>query len=162
MITPFTAHITEATMPIRKYQKSDFSEILKIYALTKLEELRFESRDFKLVPLDRDTIRLQKFEECEVFVYEEAAILGYCAMHHHEIRALFVLPAFQGRGIGKSMLGFLLSRILGTASLSLAASNTPAKKIYESFGFTVSSEFMAEYDGKPVLAIEMQREQSKE
>ncbi|RYY75377.1 MAG: N-acetyltransferase [Gammaproteobacteria bacterium] len=146
-------------MTIRKYRSTDFSEILKIYSLTKLEELRFETEQFSFLPLDVDEKRFKAFTECEVFVYEEVKILGYCAFFGNEIRALFVLPQSQGKGIGKNMLKFMLENISGTPLLNLAASNTPAKKLYESFGFGVTAEFIAEYNGKAVLALEMRQEQ---
>ena len=142
-------------MTIRKYKSTDFSAILKIYSQTKLEELRFEPEEFNFLQLNLDEKRFKAFKECEIFVYEESEILGCCAFFGSEIRALFVLPQFQGSGIGKSMLKFMLANIQGTSSLSLAASNLPAKKLYESFGFDVTSEFITEYNGKPVLAIEM-------
>lgn len=147
-------------MTIRKYKNTDFSEILTIYSLTKLEELRFEAEQFNFLPLDVDEKRFKAFQESEVFVYEEPEIIGYCAFLDNEIRALFVLPKFQGRGVGKNMLSFMLAKIQGAPSLKLVASNLPAKKLYESFGFGVTSEFMADYNGKPVLAIEMRQDQS--
>ena len=147
-------------MTIRKYRNTDFSEILKVYSLTKLEELRFETEEFSFLPLDLDEKRFKAFAECEVFVYEEARIVGYCAFFGNEIRALFVLPQYQRKGIGKNMLTFMLANISGTPLLNLVASNTPAKKLYESFGFCVTSDFIAEYNGKTVLAIEMRKEQN--
>ncbi len=147
-------------MTIRKYKSTDFSEILKVYSLTKLEELRFETEEFRFLPLDLDEKRFKAFAECEVFVYEEAKIIGYCAFCGNEIRALFVLPQYQKKGIGKNMLKFMLENISGTPLLNLVASNTPAKKLYESFGFDVKSEFVAEYNGKTVLAIEMRKEKN--
>ena len=83
--------------------------------------------------------------------------MNHCAFFNNEIRALFVLQRSQGSGIGKSMLKFMLTNIQGTSSLSLVASNIPAKKLYESFGFVITSEFITEYNGKPVLAIEMHK-----
>jgi putative acetyltransferase len=147
-------------MTIRKYRSTDFSEILKIYSLTKLEELRFEAEEFHFLSLELDEKRFKAFKECEVFVYEKSEIFGYCAFLGNEIRALFVLPQFQGKGIGKSMLKFMLEKIAGKASLNLVASNAPAKRLYESFGFGVTSEFVAEYNGKTVLAIQMCQEQN--
>ncbi|MES2824909.1 MAG: GNAT family N-acetyltransferase [Pseudomonadota bacterium] len=144
-------------MTIRKYKNADLAEILNIYSLTKLEELRFESEKFNFLPLDLDEKRFKAFQECEVFVYGEREVLGYCAFFGNEIRALFVLPQFQGKGVGKSMLKFMLTNIQGEASLNLVASNIPAKKLYESFGFGVTAEFIADYNGKSVLAIEMRQ-----
>ena len=48
-------------MQIRPFHSSDFSAILEIYALSKLDELRFEDQPFTLVPLDQDPPRLARF-----------------------------------------------------------------------------------------------------
>lgn len=134
--------------------------MLRIYSLTKLEELRFETKEFDFLPLNLDGKRFKAFNESEVFVYEETKILGYCVFLGNEIRSLFVLPQFQRKGVGKNMLKFMLENIQDTPSLCLVASNLPAKKLYESFGFNKSAEFVTEYNGKPVLAIKMCRGQN--
>ena len=54
----------------------------------------------------------------------------------------------------------MLANISGKPLLNLVASNAPAKKLYESFGFCVTSEFIAEYNGKDVIAIEMCQEKN--
>lgn len=66
-------------------------------------------------------------------------------------------PSARGKGIGKQILEFLLSQINGTASLFVAKTNEPAKELYKAYGFEVSAEFLTDYNGEPVYANEMIR-----
>lgn len=149
-------------MNIRTFQDSDVDAITEIYSLSKLDELRYEDDGFELLPLEKDEKRLRELMESRIFVYDEGIILGYGAVFENEIRALFVHPLSRGRGIGKSLLEYLISQAgsqTGTsATLYVAKNNAPAKAMYQKYGFTVTKEFEAFYNGKPVLANEMVRE----
>jgi len=144
-------------MKIRTFSEKDYPRVLEIYANSKLDELRFESKTFVLLPLEDDEKRLTALKESDIFVYDDGFVLGYGALFASEIRALFVCPAARGKGVGKTILEFLLTKISGQANLSLAKTNTPAKKLYENYGFEEKNEFQTEYNGEPVLALEMVR-----
>ncbi|WP_444924923.1 GNAT family N-acetyltransferase [Microbulbifer sp. DLAB2-AF] len=140
---------------IRTFIATDFPRILEIYTLSKLDELRFEAVEFEFLPLEKDAKRLSALRESDIYVYEDETILGYGAMFQQEIRALFVCPSARGEGVGKLMLEFLLAKVSGQAKLFVAKSNWPAIKFYQKFGFETTKEFIAEYNGTPVQAIEM-------
>lgn len=145
-------------MNIRTFQDSDVDAISEIYSLSKLDELRYEDDRFELLPLEKDEKRLQELMESRIFVYDDGVILGYGAVFENDIRALFVHPQSRGRGIGKSLLEYLISQAGNSATLYVAKSNAPAKAMYQKYGFTVTNEFEAFYNGKPVMANEMVRE----
>lgn len=144
-------------MTIRPYRNTDFPDILDIYAASKLDELIYEEQRFKLLPLDQDARRLEGFKNSQVFVYEQDGLKAYAALDQSEITALFVHPRGRCAGIGKSLLQFMLERIDGAAVLYVAKSNHPAKRLYERHGFTLTSEFLTEYNGTPVIANKMVR-----
>lgn len=144
-------------MHIREYNEKDFPSVLQIYAKSKLDELRFEQRAFKLLPLENDEKRLSALKESKIYVFDNGEILGYGAIFESEIRALFVCPSARGKGIGKQIFEFLLSQINGKASLFVAKTNEPAKELYKAYGFKVSTEFLTDYNGEPVYANEMIR-----
>lgn len=144
-------------MNIRKYNQKDYSRVLEIYANSKLDELRFENEPFKFLPLEQDSKRLNQFKESDVYVYEDGEILGYGAVKESEITALFVDSNARARGLGKLILEYLLSKVSSQAILYIAKSNTPAKKLYELYGFRIAEEFEAEYNGKSVAANKMIR-----
>jgi len=144
-------------MSIRSFSDDDFSTILDIYAQSKLDELRFEKMEFELLPLENDENRLTQLKESDIYVYEDEGVIGYGALFGSEIRALFVCPSARGKGIGKSLLEFLLLKVTGTANLYVAKTNIPAKQLYKNYGFKVTDEFETKYNGIPVFANKMVR-----
>jgi putative acetyltransferase len=148
-------------MSIRAFSDNDYPRVLDIYANSKLDELRFEPVEFELLPLDQDEKRLSALNESALYVYDDGQVLGYGAIFGTEIRALFVCPNARGKGVGKTILEFLLSKIRGRANLFVAKSNIPAKALYKQYGFEVSNEFITDYNGQSVYANEMLRSNGK-
>lgn len=144
-----------ASVKIRPFEPSDFSAIEEVYAISKLDELRFEMSSFELLPLKQDTQRLQDLMASRIFVYDDSGIQGYGAVSGSEIRAVFVHPMHRGKGIGKQLLEHLMLHAGNGATLFVAKSNQPAVALYQRYGFEVSREFGTFYNGKPVLANEM-------
>lgn len=142
-------------MKVRPFKESDLFKIYEIYAQSKLDELRFEEREFDLIRLEDDPKRLPKIIESNIYVYEIGEVLGFGAISGSEIRALFVSPEARGKGIGKSLLEFLLSKSSGNTSLWVTSSNMPAIQLYKSYGFITFSNFLTTYNGKEVLINEM-------
>jgi putative acetyltransferase len=144
-------------MSIRKYLQSDNNKLLEIYSTSKLDELKCENANFKLLPLNKDEIRLAQIYESDIYIYGTKDAAGFCAYSGSEIRALFVHPNYRGKGIGVSLLEFMLSNIIGTATLYVAASNHPAIKLYQKYAFKIISEFKTTYNGKAILANKMEQ-----
>ena len=150
------SYLDTNTMMIRKYKEEDYAFILDIYSLSKLDELQQEKIKFELLPLASDTKRLNQLIESDIYVYDDNGVIGYCAIFHCEIRALFVHPDFRKNGIGRNMLEFMLAKINGNATLYVAKSNETAKGLYSQYGFEVIEEFETSYNGKPVFANKME------
>lgn len=144
-------------MKIRKFRKNDYPAILDIYSKSKLDELRLEEKEFELLSLENDKYRLTELKESDIYVYEDEGVIGYGALFGLEIRALFVHPSYRGKGVGKSLLEFLLSKVTGSVILYVAKNNAPAKKVYKNYGFEVTNEFQTTYNEKEVLANKMVR-----
>lgn len=142
-------------MNIRKFKEADFQAILDVYAASKLDELRNEKTAFELLPLEKDTKRLKRLLESDIYVCEEDYIIGYAAHCGSEISAIFVHPKGRRKGIGKCLLEFILAIIKGPAELYVAKSNTPAKELYKKYDFKIVEEFETTYNGVPVLANKM-------
>lgn len=144
-------------MNIRKYSQWDYQQILAIYSASKLDELRYENTAFELLPLDKDKKRLAQLVESDIYIYETNTVIGFCAYFGSEIRALFVHPNARGKGIGVSLLEFMLSHIKGEATLYVAASNYPAINLYQKYGFRITSEFQTTYNKQNVVANKMKQ-----
>ena len=144
-------------MNIRPFQQSDFPRLLDIYSLSKLDELKHESAVFELLPLDQDKPRLESLLASHIYVYQIDDVLAYGAVFESEIRALFVHPQARGKGVGRALLEYLLTKIPGDACLYVAKSNEAAKALYQMYGFVVCHEFETQYNGVPVMANKMVR-----
>jgi putative acetyltransferase len=142
-------------MHIRKYTDKDYTAVVEIYNLSKIDELQYEEVQFKLLPLAEDSKRLFELKESDIYVYSDLTVIGYCAIYGTEIRALFVHPNWRGEGVGRSLLEYLLSKCTGEVSLFVAESNLPAKKLYALYDFKIVDEFKTTYNGEFVLANKM-------
>jgi len=144
-------------MSIRKYSTRDYSGLLNVYSNSKLDELKYETAKFELLPLEKDQRRLSQICQSKIYVYGRQEVTAFCAYHGSEIRALFVHPKARGQGIGIKLLEFMLFNITGTASLYVAASNYPAIRLYKKHGFEIISEFKTTYNETAVVANKMAR-----
>lgn len=144
-------------MIIRDFDEKDWDRIVEIYSESKMDELRFEKRLFEFLPLEQDTKRFNELKESDIYVCQSSNIIGYGAIHRDEIRAVYITPTERGKGIGKNLLKFLLSKVNGSATLYVAKTNSPAKQLYKKYGFIVTDEFETIYNGKPVMANKMER-----
>jgi len=144
-------------MSIRKYSKCDYSSLIEIYSNSKLDELKYENTKFELLPLEKDDVRTTQINESDIYVYGTSEIVAFCAHYGTEIRALFVHPKARGKGIGVQLLEFMLSNIVGSATLHVAASNYPAIRLYQKYGFEITSEFETTYNQVAVLANKMEQ-----
>ncbi|NRA52555.1 MAG: GNAT family N-acetyltransferase [Gammaproteobacteria bacterium] len=142
-------------MSIRKYSTRDYPGLLNVYSNSKLDELKYETAKFVLLPLEKDQRRLAQICESEIYVYGDQEVIAFCAYHGSEIRALFVHPKARGQGIGIKLLEFMLFNITDTASLYVAASNYPAIRLYKKHGFEIISEFKTTYNKAVVVANKM-------
>ncbi|WP_063293687.1 GNAT family N-acetyltransferase [Pseudovibrio sp. Ad5] len=144
-------------MMIRLYRDADLPAVLDIYAKSKLDEFAYEDQQFELLPLDQDPKRYTSLITSQISVYEEEKMLAYAAQDGADLRSLFVHPQGRGKGIGRTLMQHMLEKAEGEATLYVAKSNLPAKRLYEQFGFVITSEFMTDYNGIPILANKMVR-----
>lgn len=88
-------------------------------------------------------------------------VSGRIRFKESHISHLFLLPEYQGRGIGQALLEkwVEMSQIFGTEmiSLELRASNQGALRFYQARGFTVVGEEKAYYPDNQETAILMEK-----
>jgi putative acetyltransferase len=87
---------------------------------------------------DRAYFRSAVFDECEVWgTFDGPALTGFIAFRAGWIDQLYVLPAYQGRGIGGSLLEVAQARH-SELSLWTFQKNEIARRFYEQRGFAAA------------------------
>lgn len=71
----------------------------------------------------------------QVFVLVEETILGTVTLKDNEICRLFVLPEYQGKGYGRTLLDFAESTISARSELIRLDASLPSKIIYLNRGY---------------------------
>ena len=141
---------------IRDYCVSDFSAVVAIYNASKLDELKFETKEFTLLPLEQDENRRTALFASMIFVYQEqSTIKGYSAISDNTLQSLYVHPNSRGQGIGRLLLNHALAQLKGEVSLQVVESNIPSKQLYYSCGFVDAQTYDVDYNGAMVRVNKM-------
>jgi GNAT superfamily N-acetyltransferase len=141
---------------IRDYCASDFLAVAAIYDASKLDELRFETKEFTLLPLEQDAKRRTGLLASMIFIYEEqSTIKGYSAISDNTLQSLYVHPNSRGQGIGRLLLNHALAQLKGEVSLQVVESNMPSKQLYYSCGFVDAHSYDVDYNGVMVRVNKM-------
>lgn len=106
-----------------------------------------EMMGFQGIPQLKESI-LEIRNSGEVFLgyLEEDQLLGFISYRREnntiDIHRLVVDPGHFRKGIGRELLAFLLEKYKGIDFIvSTGSANTPAKRLYESFGFREQETF---------------------
>lgn len=80
----------------------------------------------------------------EYYVLDIGGVIGYigmwCVFENGQITNFYIHPEFQGQGLGKMLLEYALNifkQKVEIITLEVRVSNARAKKMYESYGFSV-------------------------
>lgn len=89
-------------------------------------------------------------EPCEWMLVAEidGRVVGYVAVSGNHVENLYVDPAAQGLGVGRSLLAAVEERLVGPITLRCLIVNTRARSLYERCGFTVDHQERIDYHGR--------------
>ncbi len=87
-----------------------------------------QARRFRRMPAGTNT-----------FAVVDGRPVGFVTVTQEEVRFLYVLPEYQGRGIGRLLLDTALGQIDGVAKLTVYERNRRAREVYERAGFEVET-----------------------
>ena len=102
---------------------------------------------------------IHDIEQNQVFLCQDAAgnVVGTVTVSGNEIRRLFVLPAFQGKGYGTEMLDYAEKTISGQAPEIVLAASFPAKGMYLKRGYEAVSYHMLPTDNQDFLCYDVMK-----
>ena len=130
--------------PVRPYHSEDFDEVFAFYAEA-FHRMRLSTGCFPESQPQQPSqaIRNHWDEKAdEYFVYElEGKPVALAHLLGNEISSLSVHPSYQGKGIGRNFLMWIMNHILdeyGKVDLYCVIGNHKARKLYDSLGFKTS------------------------
>ena len=86
---------------------------------------------------------------------EEGTILGFAALYQGALEALFVRPAYWGKGVGSRLLRHV-QNLHAELTLTVYSKNSRAVSFYLHHGFTVSKEQTCQHTGEPEVVMRWQ------
>ena len=121
---------------IRPYESSDWDHISRIHDAARLDELRGAGLLDAYLDLAATYENEGLFDD-EVWVAEvDGRVAGFIAGSREEITWAYVDPAQYRRGIGRALVGHMLSLAAGPVELEVLDGNS-ARAFYESLGFVL-------------------------
>jgi ribosomal protein S18 acetylase RimI-like enzyme len=135
---------------IRPYRPDDWDAVREVYDLAKPDEMRGVVPNHVVLPLDAHAEMLVLFAESEIVVAEVAGVVvGFAGARDSLICWLFVHPEHRRKGLAKLLVGTVLAKLGGRATLNVAKRNLAARQLYENLGFVAEREFEGRFNGHP-------------
>lgn len=138
-------------MIVRQYEEPDLEQLLNVWGSSTRFAHPFLSEPFLIK--ERENIPNIYLPMADTWIVEEEGELrGFLALIGNEVGAIFVDPAFHGKGLGKALMdkASSLHRIL---ELEVFAANSLGRSFYDRYGFTLMHAYMHEETGNEVLRI---------
>lgn len=131
---------------IRAFSNRDMAAVLDVWLSASIQAHDFVAKEFWHSQLD--AMRSLYIPASEVFVFEkDAQVVGFYALLGDRLAAIFVAPALQGEGLGKSLLSHAKS-MRSSLSLSVYKANPASLGFYQSQGFAIIEERVDEATGQ--------------
>jgi len=136
---------------LRKYQSSDFNELINTWLSASKLAHPFLSTEF--LEKEITNIRDMYIPNAETWVFEKKGkVVGFIALIGNEVGAIFLDPAYHGQGIGKAMMDHAVTQ-RDQLELDVFKDNTIGQKFYFRYGFTVEKEHMHTETGNMLLRL---------
>ncbi|GAA3454738.1 GNAT family N-acetyltransferase [Dactylosporangium matsuzakiense] len=143
-----------ATVHVRTWQLTYRNQIPQVY----LEQLDVTTRREQW----QRRLRTRPAAVVLVLEHETAGVVGFVAAEAGEVQAIYILPAFQGRGGGRRLMSAALDALRAGgdegATLWVLATNEPARRFYEAGGWHPDGTTRTEdFGGEPVEELRYRR-----
>jgi len=136
---------------IRDYRASDIDQILAIWLSASIKAHDFIESAFWESKINE--MREVYIPASDTFVYEvEGEIVGFYSLYENKLAAIFIVPSFQGKGLGSILLDDAKSR-RESLQLTVYKENTQSIKFYEKHRFVLLAEQVDEHTGHPELIM---------
>lgn len=143
-------------MFIRPYMPEDWFSIERIHDSARKTELALAGLSEAFVPLRIAAGEEELFDYPGLFVAEcDGEVVGFAACTEEELAWLYVDPTRMRQGIGRALAQYTLEQYPTISSIEALKGNEPARKLYESLGFCVSSVESGQMPGNETFHVEV-------
>lgn len=141
---------------IRNYEPTDWNAIARIHDNARKIELKLAGLPEAFLPLEIAARQEGLFEYPGLFVAEQdSKVAGFAACTKEELAWLYVDPIQMRTGIGRSLTAHALTMFPGIHYVEALKGNEPARKLYESFGFSVTETKSGRMPGNERFPVEV-------
>lgn len=139
---------TSERLSIRAYTPADWASVCRVHDTARILELTASGVDVRAFRPMVDEAEADEFFVSETVVAcVDDVIAGFVSWNGTYITWLYVEPAFQRRGIGRSLLQHALRQIGPEAWTNMISGNEPALSLYRSLGMEVVWNRLTECEG---------------
>ena len=86
---------------------------------------------------------------------EDGEVVGFCAYSEEELAWLYVSPEKMRKGIGRQLAAHALEEEKALYYVETLMGNEPARKLYESLGFTVKEVLSGKMPGNERFSVQV-------
>ena len=136
---------------IRKHTPQDLEAILAIWH--QASTLAHPFLDSAFVEKVKEDMRNLYVPNSETWVFEENdTVIGFVSMMGNEIGGLFVLPNHHSKGIGTTLVNYMLT-IHKELEVEVFEKNSIGQAFYNKYGFKQVKQFLHEQSNHSVLRL---------
>lgn len=141
---------------IENYTDSHWEELCQIHNEARKIELKSASLEEAFLPLEivAEKEGLFEYKHLDVALEDDHAV-GFCAYSEEEIAWLYVLPEKMRQGIGRRLVAHALAAEENLYYVEALCGNEPAKRLYESFGFSVKEILSGQMPGNEPFQVKV-------
>ncbi len=136
---------------IRPYLSSDTEAIIEVWYQASLLAHPFLKADF--LEKEKQNIREVYLPNTQTWVYHrKGQVLGFLSMIGNEVGAIFLHPAYHGRGIGSELMD-MVEADHETLEVEVFEKNNIGRAFYERYGFEEVSRRIHEETGEELIRL---------
>ncbi|MDE7262910.1 MAG: GNAT family N-acetyltransferase, partial [Oscillospiraceae bacterium] len=140
----------------RTYNPTDWPAIESVHDQARVLELKLAGLEDAFLPLRIAAEREGLLDYPGLFVAElDEEIVGFSACSEEELAWLYVSPAHMRQGIGRRLSEYALQQFPEIRCIEVLKGTEPARKLYESLGFTTVSIESGRMPGNESFMVEV-------
>lgn len=131
---------------VRDFKESDLDQVIQIWL--KASVIAHDFIPSSYWQEKKDDMKNIYIPSSQTFVYEDGEmVVGFISMLDNYIAAIFVLPEYQGKGIGTRLIDHV-KKLYPILTLGVYSKNIQSIEFYKKHGFVVENETVEENTGE--------------